>query len=274
MAEKAQTFSILDPRGATSGLLDKVQLTIIQSRYILSADLPEGRGKNFETPAFGLFITYELEDGTTTDEFLIGGNATDFEPTDDGLELRNKTGKGGLWKDSDIIQYMEKLVAAGFPETKLTNSADCIEGVSAFYERFELRSRKKNAKGFMPQILAPSRDLTLPGGKKGKKAAAATATATSKPAASKQADDDADDAPDAATATIGYVKAALKAAEHGKMTLKELGDEVFTAATADKLDRATKNQVTELVDDAAWLDKQGEKHGWVVNEKRGTIAAE
>lgn len=290
---KEKKYGLLNPKGASTGLLDNFKGTIVSARYVNGKDTT--RAKTFDPPVVGALIVYELEDGSTHEDYVIAANTVTrqgdplWEVSDDGLTLipLMSADTQSLWVGSELIQYMGALGKAGFPESQMSDEIDAIEGVSAVWVRTDLEGRKKNEKGYMPQILMAKEgtlELAGKGGAKKAGASAGTRGGARRPAAD---DDDSKEAQgraksargraakeepavDAEQAAIEYIKGALEAAD-GKATLKDLADAVFSAALADKHPKALANAINDIVEDADQLDELGAKNGWTVNARRGTV---
>lgn len=113
------------------GLIDDVDAKITEAKFMMydyngSADV--------SVPALGLEL--ELTDGTKHESYYSAGDAKFWAPSGDGKTLVATGDKSALTNQSKLGIFIAELVAAGFPEDKLSSGdISVLVGLTAHWQR-------------------------------------------------------------------------------------------------------------------------------------------
>jgi hypothetical protein len=137
-------------------------------------------------------ITYQKDDGETSEGMYSIGNMDTWQPSEDGKTVTNlKNAEAGFSKSSNMYILMKELVNAGYPENRLPDDGDItkLEGLYAFHvgipepKRSGLSTAEPRPDGRERVLSVPSKVIRLPGEKKAGAAPAKAGKAAAAPAA-------------------------------------------------------------------------------------------
>lgn len=121
----------------TGGLLDDANVTIRQARFV-RFDF----GGKAEKPRLCLAVEMIDGDGRAHTEYYSAGDMKFFVPTADGKGYDSVADKTALYRSCNAVVFIESIVAAGFPESKLGNDISVIEGLKVHVSRVAQKTRK------------------------------------------------------------------------------------------------------------------------------------
>lgn len=113
------------------GLLDDVDVTFEDMSFVIW----DYQGKS-EKPALAVLGILVDSDGEKHEQYWSAGDASRFQPSEDGkTAVRVGSSGGGLTNSTNAAQLFKSIVDAGFPEDKITQSLECFEGMAAHVQR-------------------------------------------------------------------------------------------------------------------------------------------
>ncbi len=233
----------LKPSEAKSGgLLDDADVVIKNARFV-KYDWPKKDGTRGQL-RLALALTVEpVMGGQEHIEYLSAGDLKFFTPTADGKGYDQVADKTALYKSCNAMQFLESLVAKGFPENRLTGDISVIERTKVHVQRIAAPKRKfqdGRQQKDDATILVVTKVIEVPGG------AGASADPTD--------------------AAIGAVKSVL-AANAGRIESAKLATEVFKALMTNP----QRNDVLRVITPDFLAKHSGS--AWLFDTQAGLVIA-
>lgn len=249
---KDQTKASLRPSDMTEGggLLDDVDVTITEARFVTW----DYQGKAAPVPA--LKMTMAPDEGDPVDQYWSVGKAIDWAPTPDGKSLVKIGQASALNVGSNFGILISSLINAGFPEDKLEEDIDILDGLQCHVIRVAAPKRtglasSQRADGREATILTVDSIAKLPwekgGGKSGGKGAGGKSGAKSGGGKAASAGDDAIE-----QEAQEVLVAMLADADGGSLKKAEIPVKAVKAASA-----ANRSKVVVLLNNEDFLSRDG-----------------
>lgn len=128
--------SLRPSEAKSGGLLDDADVTIKQARFVRY-----DYGGKAEKPALALAVEMVDAENQAHIEYYSAGDLKFFIPTADGKGYDTVGEKTVLYKSCNTIQFLESLVKAGFPESKLGDDIGVIDGLKVHVSRVPQKKR-------------------------------------------------------------------------------------------------------------------------------------
>jgi hypothetical protein len=242
---------------ATGGYLDATDVDIKEARFIDS--YPNGMVQTL------LRVTYIAPDGKDRSELYSCGK-TEGKPSADGKYLVPDTAR--LSAKSGAMRFINSIIAAGFPEDRITTDVSVFDGT-----RVKLARQPAPKTGIAEhdaknkEELMPTRVLALP--EEGKKAAAPKAVAKKPtavaPKAAAAAAPVVAEGVDVETEAVGIVVELLNAAAENTIPRNRIGHEIFKRV----LKNARRAPIMALTNKDDFFTAEGRP--WLFDSESGAI---